>query len=416
MRFLLIVDSVESPQAINPQLGRRLAACLADLGHQVHLLELWDGETAPPAPAGAGTPNGVVLHDLPFPDERLMNRALENGAKQGSPVPLRLARLAVHPTAVSAAFRQLVLHKPRRVEDTRREIERLDAIYHFNYVAAVAAPYRAAFALEQANITGRKVLWLLDPYAANRSYQAPGGWARELQLLRAVDTAFVTHQALPDYQAGPLAPCRDKVFELAFPALVPPLAEVVDPHRGHGEISCVFCGTLYPDLRTPDFALDLFTRLDDPDVHLTMVGRGWKYFSAQADSARKKLGDRVDLSGPVPPAHAKTLTGQADVLLNLGNTVDNQIPSKLFEYFGAGKPILHLTVSDGDPALPYLQRYPLALVLRSADGATGEVVAHLRTWLHENAGKTLSYAQAAAIFPEFTPQAVAQKFVEIVSR
>lgn len=102
------------------------------------------------------------------------------------------------------------------------------------------------------------------------------------------------------------------------------------------------------------------------------------------------------------PAHAKTLAGQAEVLLSLGNAVDNQIPSKLFEYFGAGKPILHLSVSDGDAALPYLKRYPLALVLRAADGATPEVVAGLRAWLHRSAGKSLSYAQAAAIFPEFT--------------
>ncbi|WP_294499771.1 glycosyltransferase [uncultured Gemmiger sp.] len=416
MRFLFVVDSVESPLAVNPELGRRLAACLAELGHQVHLLELWDGQTPPPAPAGAGTPNGVVLHDLPFPDERLMNQALENGSRQGSPVPLRLARLAIHPSAVGAAFRQLVLHKPRRVEDTRREIERLDAIYHFDFVTAVAAPYRAAFALEQAGISGKKVLWLLDPYAANRSYQAPGGWARELQLLRAVDTAFVTRQALSDYQQGPLAPCRSKVFELAFPALVPPQAEVLDPHRGQGPIRCVFCGTLYPELRSPEFALELFRKLDDPDLTLTMVGRGWEHFSRQAEAARQALGNRVELSGPVRPAHARTLIGQADILLNLGNTVDNQIPSKLFEYFGTGKPILHLAASRGDAALPYLERYPLALVLQQAEGSGADVVARLAGWLHQNAGKALSFAQAEAIFPEFTPEAVARRFVEVASR
>ena len=104
------------------------------------------------------------------------------------------------------------------------------------------------------------------------------------------------------------------------------------------------------------------------------------------------------------------------MLLSLGNAVDNQIPSKLFEYFGAGKPILHLSVSDGDAALPYLKRYPLALVLRAADGATPEVVAGLRAWLHRSAGKSLSYAQAAAIFPEFTPEAVARRFVQVASR
>ena len=416
MRFLFIVDSVESPQAVNPQLARRLAACLAGQGHQVHLLELWDGETAPPAPAGAETPNGVVLHDLPFPDERLMNRALENGARQGSPLALRLARLAVHPTAVGAAFRQLVLHRPRRVEDTRREVERLDAIYHFDFVTAVAAPYRAAFALEQAAVTGKKVLWLMDPYAANRSYQAPGGWARELQLLRAVDTVFVTRQALPDYQSGPLAPCRDKVFELAFPALVPPQAEVVDPRHDRAGVHCIFCGTLYPGLRTPDFALKLFTKLNDPAVRLTMVGRGWEFFARQAGDARRVLGERAELSGPVPPARARTLTAQADILLDLGNAVDNQIPSKLFEYFGAGKPILHLAVNAQDATLPYLHRYPLAKVLLESDGITPNILEDLKIWLYENAGQSLSYAQAAAIFPEFTTEAVTRRFVEIVSR
>lgn len=416
MRFLLIVDSVEAPQAVNPELGRRLAAELAALGHQVHLLELWDGETPPPAPAGAGTPNGVVLHDLAFADERMMNRALENGSRQGSPVALRLARLARHPAAVEAAFRQLVLRRPRRQEDTRREIERLDAIYHFDYVTAVAAPYRAAFALEEASIVGKKVLWLMDPYAANRTYQAPGGWARELQLLRSADTIFVTRQAMSDYENGPLAPCRDKAFELAFPALVPPQAEIYDPHHGTGPLSCVFCGTLYPGIRTPDFALNLFTTLNSPDVRLTMVGRGWDAFAAQAEAARKVLGSRAQLSGPVSATRAHTLTAGADILLNLGNAVSNQIPSKLFEYFGTGKPILHLSPRAEDAVLPYLRRYPLALVLSEEEGVTPDVLARLNAWLRKMRGQSLTYDRAAELFPEFTPAAVAQRFLEIITR
>ena len=51
-----------------------------------------------------------------------MNEALENGQKGGTPVPLRLARLSAHPAAAAAAFRQLVLHAPRRVVDTRRDL------------------------------------------------------------------------------------------------------------------------------------------------------------------------------------------------------------------------------------------------------------------------------------------------------
>ena len=67
--------------------------------------------------------------------------------------------------------------------------------------------------------------------------------------------------------------------------------------------------------------------------------------------------------GLLPPDEAAALENRADVLVSLGNTYDNQMPSKLFGYFATGKPVLHLAVSENDPTLPYLARYPLALVL-----------------------------------------------------
>ena len=201
MRILLVLDRVENPASANALMGFRLAEQLLRRDHTVHILTLWDGLHTPPAP-----PEGAMQHLLAFADERQMNEALENGQKGGTPVPLRLARLAAHPAAAAAAFRQLVLKQPRRTVDSRREIERLDAEFHFDAVCAVCAPYRTAFALEAAAIRGKKFLWQLDPYASNRDYTAPGGFAREGQLLDALDGTFVTPQALPDYADGaPLA-------------------------------------------------------------------------------------------------------------------------------------------------------------------------------------------------------------------
>lgn len=401
MQILLILDSVENPASANALLGRRLAGELTALGHTVHLLELWDGRTPPPAP-----PRGVTAHPLAFADERLMNAALENGAKGGTPVPLRLLRLAAHPTAVAAAFRQLVLHAPRRTVDCRRTVEALDARLHFDAVCAVCAPYRAAFALETARIGGKKLLWQLDPYASNRDYTAPGGFAREGRLLEAVDAAFITPQALPDYEGGPLSPWRAKVHLLGFPTLLP--GQDVPPHDG---TRCVFCGSLYPTLREPDFALELFAALNDPDLTLTMAGGGWQRFETAAARASALLGDRFVRPGPLPPDQAAALETGADILLNLGNAYDNQMPSKLFGYLGTGKPVLHLAVSPGDPTLPYLARYPLALVLHRWDGVTPETVARLRRWLAEVRGRRLPYAQVAALYPAFTPRQVAEDFL-----
>lgn len=401
MRFLLILDRVENPASANALLGCRLAAELMAQGHEVHLLELWDGAYTPPAP-----PEGAHQHTLAFADERLMNTALENGAKGGTPIPLRLLRLATHPTAVVAAFRQLVLHAPRRTVDSRRAMERLDAQFHFDAVCAICAPYRTAFALETAEIGGKKLLWQLDPYASNRDYNAPGGFAREGQLLEAVDAAFITPQALPDYEGGPLSAWRSKVHVLGFPVLLP-----TPETPAHTGTQCVFCGSLYPTVREPDFALELFARLNAPDLTLTMAGGGWQRFATQAEQAAGTLGDRFVRPGPLPPAEAAALETGADVLLSLGNFYDNQMPSKLFSYFGTGKPVLHLAVSETDPTLPYLARYPLGLVLQKKDGVTPEVLDRLRGWLDRVKGQRLPYAQVAALYPEFTPKQVARDFL-----
>ena len=406
MRFLFVVDSVENPAAANPRLARVLGAALAVRGAVVHYLELWDGraETRPPAAA--------TSHPLPFADERLMNEALENGAQNGSALPLRLARLAGHPTAVAAAFRQLVLHRPRRQTACQSALERLDAEFHFDAIVAVCAPYRSAFALQAAQVGAKKIVWQLDPYAANRDYKAPGGYAREAALLQSLYAAFITPQALADYAPGaPLEKYRDKVHVLGFPCLVPPAQGAEAAPAAKKRRQCVFCGSLYPRLRTPDAALSLFAGLNPPGWQLVMAGGGWQPFAPARQRAAAVLGDRLLTPGPIPPAQARALMDGADVLLSLGNAVDNQMPSKLFEYFGTGKPVLHLALSENDPTLPYLRRYPLALVLgpqmRPGDAET------LRTWLDKTAGQQVPFETVAALYKEFTPAQVAEDFLKI---
>ncbi len=396
MRILFVFDSVEAPAAANPRLGRRLAEALASLGHQVELLELWDGTHAPPAVAGC------VTHSLPFADEAAMNRALENGAAGGSPVPLRLLRLAAHPAAVGAAVRQFALHAPRRVTAARKAMETLHRQHPYDAVCAVAAPYRAAFALEGARLPGaHKLLWQMDPYAANESYHAPGGYDRERALLTAMDHTFITAQAAPDFaKGGPLEPCADRVSELGFPSLVPVEREDPDPDL------CAFCGTLYPGLRTPDALLRLFPQLDHR-LTLVMAGGGWEAFAPQRAAAQAALGDRLQILGPVPHEQAAALERRAGVLISIGNTAANQLPSKLFEVFAAGKPVLHLAAGPKDAALPYLARWPLAFVWKEESDTPA-----LRRWLAENAGRTLPFETAADCFPEYTPGCVARQFLQ----
>src|SRR5699024_3114963 len=114
--------------------------------------------------------------------------------------PLRLLKLCAHPAAALAAVRQIAFKKPRRISAAKKAIEALDARCHFDAAVAVAAPYAGSFALAAARFGGKKASWQMDPYAANRSYNAPGAFDREKQLLEALDAVFIA-PAMKQYYA-----------------------------------------------------------------------------------------------------------------------------------------------------------------------------------------------------------------------
>lgn len=459
MKLLFVLDAVDYPGAVNPRLAKAVAAVLAAGGHRVDLLQLWDGLTEPGGAAGCRS----LL--LKFADERRMNEALEHGNAAGASTPVRLARLAARPDAALAAVRALALHRPRRRAACQKEIERLDGEMGYDAVVAVAAPYHAAAALAAARVGGKKAAWLMDPYSQNRGWAVPArALAEETALYRAMDAIFVTRLMEPDYAPGGVfAEFGEKAHRLEFPALVAaegaegaaravhadagaagpehPAAQSPAPADaaraaqkaadgpagpaaakapGAGGIRCVFVGNLYPELRTPEFALRLFLALDDEELTLAFFGGGWEHFPPESPvgrlraEAEARLGKRLAIHGPVPPAEARRLVAGADILLSLGNTVANQLPSKVFEYCGAGLPVLHLAERPDDAALPYFARWPLACAVQRSEGLGPAVLARVRSFLHKNAGRRLPFAEAERLFAENTPAAVAARLLALL--
>ena len=192
---------------------------------------------------------------------------------------------------------------------------------------------------------------------------------------------------------------------LDFPSLVAPVPAAKAVKSEAGRRRCVFVGSLYPALRTPHYALELFRALNAPDWELVFVGGGWDNYPADLPEAcRAVLGERLVITGPLPKARAEEYLAGADVLLSLGNDLDNQVPSKLFEYFAAGKPVLHLAKRADDPCLAYFERWPLALCLFESEGTGGDVTGRLGRFLAENGSKTLPFEEAARLFAENTPE------------
>ena len=211
-----------------------------------------------------------------------------------------------------------------------------------------------------------------------------------------------------------MANYRRKIAVLDFPCFLSPQSQPLPAQKAPGEpVRVVFVGSLYKDLRTPHFALELFEALDLPHTQLVLVGGGWENYPPElADDARQKLGDRLRITGPLAPQQAREELEKADILLNLGNASDTQLPSKIFEYFSTCKPVLTLAKSPTDPSLPYLEQYPLSLTIQESEGLEPSVLEKVRDFLVQNSNTRCDKEQVSRLFEANTPRAVARAFLE----
>ena len=90
------------------------------------------------------------------------------------------------------------------------------------------------------------------------------------------------------------------------------------------------------------------------------------------------------LHGWVSKDEADKCISKYDVLVNVNNTITNQMPSKLFEYIGTGKPIVNICKTNHCLSLPYIERYENGtsivesdeMILANAEKTIGFVETH----------------------------------------
>jgi len=133
-------------------------------------------------------------------------------------------------------------------------------------------------------------------------------------------------------------------------ALARPWSNDDPPLRGR-EVRLFYAGRFYP-FRNP--AALLRAVCATPGVRLAIVAPevAPEYLAIAAGS-----GGRIEFLGERAHADVLRMQLECDVLVNIGNALDAQIPGKLYEYLGSGKPILHLSSTEDDPVVPLLQRW-----------------------------------------------------------
>ena len=124
-------------------------------------------------------------------------------------------------------------------------------------------------------------------------------------------------------------------------------------------------------------------------------------------------GDVVHDLGILEPRVCDHEVAASDVLLSIGNRDPYLVPSKLFKYMSSGKPIIHIKRGCADCCQPYLDRYPLSLVVDDVDSgclkdSVEEFLNHLQSI------ETFEF-DPAELFPEATPLHTVEALVGLAS-
>ena len=291
------------------------------------------------------------------------------------------------------------------VQLLRAEMKRIHKEFPFDSILACVEPFSAACALALWSGKARKTVYFMDPTV----YQNSTLKYREKMLPRILSSSDLV-LTTPFIQAAmrkaePQA-AGNQIAQVGFPMICRNMpARTAAPQ---GKVRLLYCGWLYSDIRSPKYFLDIVFRLDER-FEVTFMGRECELLQERFPIKTKAT--LITLPNQ-PYDVALQAMADADVLINIGNSVPVHMPSKTLEYINTGKPMVNFYKFADCPTLYYTKRYPLALNLFEEEKDTDAAAARFVRFCEETIGKTVDHDWIETEFADCTPQYIAQKILD----
>lgn len=196
--------------------------------------------------------------------------------------------------------------------------------------------------------------------------------------------------------------CADKIVPVGFPLIATYNVKASTPDSER--IHLLFCGWLYSDIRSPKYFLDVLSRLDERFI-VTFMGRECEKLTERFDIHTKA--ELITLPQQPYETALQAMT-DADIMINIGNSVPVHMPSKTLEYINTGKPFVNFYKTDDCPTLYYTKRYPLCLNISEKDTELDDAAQRFIDFCVENKGKTVDRAYIEREYEDCTPQYITQ--------
>ena len=275
---------------------------------------------------------------------------------------------------------------------------------------AMTFPFISVLSVFGSNADCRKYIYQLDPYGLHETIPPEYD---ETEFFTKSDGIFTTdilkrvYSCHDDYKKF-----SDKIFVSPFPTLVKgeTLHSDLPVHFDGGKTNIVFCGSTHDNYRSPKCFLECMGKILEKDKNIVATFIG-PHTSATLDSFAALYPDNIRIFPSINSSLVPSVLDKADFLLNMGNTFKLQVPSKIFEYFATGKPIIHQQLVSDCSCLEYMEKYPLAFCFEESSDFTAE---KLYSFIKNSISKTVSWDEVSAIYADNIPENVAKHLLDVI--
>lgn len=305
-----------------------------------------------------------------------------------------------------------------RAVNFRHGIKPFDIVLSF---AAPLAMHTAALKFKRRNPQVKWVTYSADtafdnpvlstclPIRFLRPYYVRKRQSLELMLYSRADMNLFTPEIMSTLSViqGGIVPHNAMVVEYPFfdaDAVDADVSEFKDSKA----LNFVYAGGVDPIIRSPDYMIGVFRHLPEKlnvVCHIYLTGNP----SPSIEAAVRECPKRFMLHRPLPYLRMLQVMKAADALINLGNNSNAFSPSKLYDYFSTGLPILSF-VYAGKNKSEIFDKYPCFLELENYSNMARDAL-RLASFCDEMKHRRIDSHTVLDLFPAHTVKSIAAKFL-----
>ena len=400
MKILFLTDEFYPRFGANSLLVQTLAREFIKDGNQVLVMPFSYERNLPTSEYWQGI---EVIRTIPYDDKRALIANLKRGRF------LSAVKIGWKCCKERCFKKERVLQKDRIA--ARKVLENFIKENKIDTVISICCSIELSFPLlylrKKNKLPCKWIFYMMDPFESHSYYRGIEKIAtlRKIQheIMQRCDHVVMTGLIYKDTKDWETDEILKKISVVEFPKIERPILQPCeeDVLLDSTTINIVCTGSKNEEVRSSTYTLQLCEQLQKENVTFHFIGQGW------SDNEKDVKGNCVFYKARSHQA-IRNLQMKTDFLLNIGNAVFNQLPSKVLEYISTGKPIINVAKRKDCPTIALLEKADSVTVFENEDlDATILKIKDFITKEH----KVKTFDEIEKQYEEYTPKCVAKQFL-----